>query len=321
MRPWPLAITLSSLATMTVASDFRLALPVDCALGQTCFIQQYVDRDPGPGATDFRCGPLVYDGHKGTDFALPSLTAMQQGVDVLAAAPGIVRGTRDALPDIAIDQPGAPDVSGQECGNGVVVVHADGWETQYCHLKKGSVSVSNGQRVEAGTVLGEVGLSGQTQFPHLHLAVRRNGAVVDPFAPSSLDSCGDPVTPGLWADPITYMPGGIIGIGFAPAVPAYDQIKTGTAPTQIDAKAPALVLWAYLFGGQAGDKLTLEIDGPNGPLHRQQVDLDRTQAQLFRASGLRLRADRWPAGAYTGTAQLIRNGQVISTQDWDMTLP
>ena len=81
----------------------HLALPLDCTLGESCFIQNYVDDDPGPGAADFTCGALTYDGHKGTDFALTSIAAMEAGVTVRAAAPGVVRGVRDGMPDTGLD--------------------------------------------------------------------------------------------------------------------------------------------------------------------------------------------------------------------------
>ena len=58
------------------AGAFDLAFPADCTLGQDCYIQQYHDHDPGPEATDYTCGPLSYDGHDGTDIALPTRAAM-----------------------------------------------------------------------------------------------------------------------------------------------------------------------------------------------------------------------------------------------------
>ena len=73
-----------------------MGLPIACDPGETCHIQQYVDADPGPGAQDYRCGTLSYEGHKGTDFALTDLSAMVAGVDVLAAAPGVVAAQGDA---------------------------------------------------------------------------------------------------------------------------------------------------------------------------------------------------------------------------------
>ena len=77
----------------------RLALPIDCIPGRTCHIQNYTDADPGSGARDFTCGPLTYDSHKGTDFALPDLALMRAGVTVRAAAPGRVTGLRDGMAD------------------------------------------------------------------------------------------------------------------------------------------------------------------------------------------------------------------------------
>ena len=84
-------------ASLAAAEPFSLDFPVDCTLGETCYIQQYVDHDPGPGARDFTCQGLSYDGHKGTDIALPTLAAMAQGVRVRAAAPGVVRARRDGV--------------------------------------------------------------------------------------------------------------------------------------------------------------------------------------------------------------------------------
>ena len=109
------------------ASDLELSFPVDCRLGATCFIQNYVDIDPGPGAGDYRCGQATYDGHKGTDFRLLSVPEAEMGVDVLAAAPGIVKALRDGMPDRLIGQHD-PGPAGKECGNGVVLDHGAGWD-------------------------------------------------------------------------------------------------------------------------------------------------------------------------------------------------
>ena len=300
------------------AGAFELSLPLDCRLGDSCFIQQYMDHDPGPGAQDFNCGPLSYQDHEGTDFALPSLAAMQAGVAVLAAAPGVVRGIRDDMPDIAFGDPAAPPLEGRDCGNGVVIAHEGGWETQYCHMKRGSVTVRAGQRVAAGDQLGQVGLSGRTQFPHLHLSLRQNRREVDPFAPASA-GCGATAAP-LWAEPIPYQAGGIIAIGLTDAVPGYDAVKAGTLAPPTDASAPALVVWAYVFGSRAGDVLQLQITGPDGTVVAEDVTLDRTQAQSFRALGKRLGAALWPSGRYTGTAILLRDGAEVDRASLTLAL-
>src|SRR6185436_18027159 len=128
-----------------VETPIALALPLACEFGKTCFIQQYFDHDPSPGALDYRCGPMSYDGHDGVDLRVPTLAAQRTGVPVLAAAEGVVRGVRDGMPDVSIRAAGIESVRGRECGNGVVLLHAGGWETQYCHMAKDSLRVKNGE--------------------------------------------------------------------------------------------------------------------------------------------------------------------------------
>ncbi|MBV0912608.1 M23 family metallopeptidase [Anianabacter salinae] len=306
-----------SLAALPAAGEISFGLPLDCQLGETCFIQQYVDRDPGPGVADFACGAASYDGHKGTDFALPSVSAMAAGVTVRAAAPGTVKAVRDGMADTPGGHGGA-DLEGRDCGNGVVIDHSQGWESQYCHLAGGSVAVAKGAPVTEGMALGRVGMSGRTEFPHLHITFRKDGAVIDPFRPEST-SCGPP-DGALWSGEIGYDPGGMIAAGFAPAIPDYGAIKAGTAAEDIARDAPALVLWAYFYRGQAGDVVTLRIDGPDGPFHRQAVAVDRTQSQAFRASGKRLRAPLTP-GVYSGTAVLERGGRELDRITVTTTVP
>lgn len=114
----------------------QLALPLNCDPHRTCYIQNYVDLDSGSGVRDFACGAATYDGHSGVDFRVLSAGATSPGVPVLAAADGVVKGHRDGVADIFNRDNKAADVKGRECGNGVVIDHGGGWETQYCHLKQ-----------------------------------------------------------------------------------------------------------------------------------------------------------------------------------------
>jgi hypothetical protein len=301
-------VLIATLALASPAGAFELSLPADCILGQTCYIQQYADHAPGPTAQDFTCGALSYQGHDGTDFALPTRAAMAAGVNVLAAAPGTVEGIRDDIADFAPVEPG------KDCGNGVLIDHGDGWQTQYCHMKQGSIGVRAGQDVSLGTVLGQIGQSGQAEFPHLHLSVRHNGQNVDPFAPEIPTTCGATALRGLWAQPLPYQPGGLLAIGISAAIPDFAAIKSGLPSPNLPKTATALVVWAYLFGSRTGDSIAFTLDGPEGALLSQTVALEKPQAQLFRAVGLKLKTTAWPAGRYTGTAKLIRNGAVLETK-------
>jgi Peptidase family M23 len=297
-------------AAPVAAGDPVLGLPINCTLGETCYIQNQVDRDPGPGFRDYTCGALGYDGHKGTDIRVPTMADMRRGVDVLASAPGIVLGFRDGVADVGI----TPETAGKECGNGVVIRHDDGWETQYCHMKSGSITVQEDQQVARGDVLGQVGYSGQTQFPHVHISVRKDGQEVDPFDISAFPSCGK-AGKSLWADTPTYTPGGLLDAGFSPGIPAYDIVKDGrAATTELARDAPALVLFGFGFSGQKGDVIDLRITGPDGEFLRQSIELDKDKAQFFRATGKRLKMARWPAGTYTGTVTLRRGAKTLGTR-------
>ena len=307
-----LGLTLA--ADPLAARDIVLVPPIDCDLINDCFIQQYVDHDPSGASMDFHCSNLSYDTHQGTDFALRSITQMESGVDVTPAAPGTVRATRDGERDEIYTDNRRAEVDERECGNGVVIDHGDSWTTQYCHLKRGSISVKPGDRVGLTSVLGQVGLSGRTQFPHVHMTLRKDGKVVDPFAPDGTVTCGAPSTETLWQTPPPYRPGAVLAVGFANAVPKFDDIKTGqVAATTLPIDAPALVLFGYAFGGKAGDQMRLRIDGPNGVFMDETVEIEKDQAQFFRAVGKK-RTEDWSEGTYRGTITLSRGARLISTE-------
>lgn len=63
-------------------------------------------------------------------------------------------------------------------GRYVVVDHGNGWRSLYAHL--GKITVEEGDHVELTTKLGEVGVTGWTTGPHLHLEVYKDGVTVDP---------------------------------------------------------------------------------------------------------------------------------------------
>lgn len=56
-------------------------------------------------------------------------------------------------------------------GNYVKIKHNDGTYASYSHLKYDSVTVSEGEKVEAGQVIGKMGVSGRTDQVSLHFSV------------------------------------------------------------------------------------------------------------------------------------------------------
>lgn len=63
-------------------------------------------------------------------------------------------------------------------GNAVFLAHGEGVVSLFGHLSK--VTVKQGQMVQAGDLLGEVGMTGRATGPHLHWSLSLNNARVDP---------------------------------------------------------------------------------------------------------------------------------------------
>ena len=59
-------------------------------------------------------------------------------------------------------------------GNYLVVDHGDGWSTRYLHLSQIDQSLTSGETIGQGRVLGISGTAGSG--PHLHFEIRYNNA-------------------------------------------------------------------------------------------------------------------------------------------------
>ena len=181
------------------ATAIMLEFPLDCNLGENCRISKLPRHYLKGKQVDFHCGRNTYNGHKGTDFALKNYNQMYKGVKVLAPFDGEIVAVRDRMKDVNVRIAGRKSVKGVECGNGVVVANGE-YEAQLCHLKKGSILVRTGQTIKKGYAVGLVGLSGFTDFPHLHISLRKNTNEIDPFY-GDQEGCGR--TPkSMWKDMI-----------------------------------------------------------------------------------------------------------------------
>ena len=299
-------LIVAALAGTAGAQAPRLTFPADCILGVDCWYRAYVDLDPGSTYRDHRCGVRSYDNHRGTD--VEPFSPADPLFRVLAAAAGVVVGVRDGQDDSPI-RDGDTSRQGRECGNGVRIDHGGGWTTQYCHLRRNSVTVNRGTRVRAGDVLGTIAASGQADAPHLHFQVERHGTPVDPFTgnaaarPVRCDATGS-LAGTLWSNPArhgltNYEPIVVYRAGVSTGRPDQDRALYEGYPRRASTTAGALVGYVVLLGAPGGSTVDTLIIGPDDDvIYRNRTKVPRDYARYFAFAGTQRRGARWPSGVY-----------------------
>lgn len=138
-----------------VVAAFSLA-----AAAEPVEAEPFTLRAPAFGELTSEFGPRWGRMHQGIDFGI------LEKLPVVAAAGG------------EVVQTGC--IAGYE-GYGLVVLidHGNGFETLYAHLSR--VRAQVGQKVKAGTWLGQAGCTGSCTGTHLHFELRRDGVAIDPM--------------------------------------------------------------------------------------------------------------------------------------------
>ena len=308
-----------SWATPGYAETFKLGLPIDCNIDKDCFIQNLPDTIIGEGRADSFCQGATYDGHKGLDIRIISMDDIKRDVPVIASASGVVKALRDGVEDrLVLSDDDKKALENRECGNGVVISHEGGYETQYCHLKNGSVSVSMGEEIKKGDLLGFVGNSGFAAFPHVHLTVRKNGTWLDPITgrkPALACMADNPPTPEtslldtkalevMTTNTTRLMLSGITG-----AVPSHDDfVKSGPA-VKLGKEDTAIIGWAWFINIRKGDQIRFTLEGPDGLIVTNTTDpIEEQKANFSAYSGKRGKPQ---SGEYQLTTELLREGKPI----------
>ena len=288
------------------AAGLRFRFPARCDIGGDCWFRQYMDLDEGPAYRDHRCGIRASEGHSGTDIAPTDPDGAP--IDVLAAAAGTVVGARDGQNDSPL-RAGDDSRQGRECGNGVRIDHGDGWTSQYCHLRRGSVTVGRGDAVEAGDMLGAIGSSGQSDTPHVHFQLERDGVPVDPFtgagagARARCDASGS-LAGALWQAPraeqfSAYRPTVIYRAGLTTAPPERTRARHDGYPGTAGVTAEALVGYVMLLGAAGGTTIDTIINAPGGErIFERRAVVERDFAEYFSFAGTPRRGGPWAPGAY-----------------------
>ncbi|MBX9631515.1 MAG: M23 family metallopeptidase [Burkholderiales bacterium] len=98
------------------------------------------------------------------------------GRPVHAPCAGVVSQIENTLSDLSPPQTDPRNPAGNR-----VIIDCGGFTVLLAHLKRGSVTVTGGQRIAAGAIVGAVGNSGNTDEPHLHVHAQRPGRGILPL--------------------------------------------------------------------------------------------------------------------------------------------
>lgn len=304
-------------------------LPIECDIGADCWVMNYVDMGADDGLnTDPACQSRTYDNHKGTDFMILDEAAMNRGVNVIAPLGGTVTKVRDGEVDrfATNEELEKTKAMRKECGNAVMIDHGENLQTIYCHLKQNSILVEQGQEVKTGDKIGQVGLSGFTQFPHLHFGIIKDKKIIDPFTgQDNNQKCGTRKS-NLWNKDLdlSYRPILIQNLGFSDDIPALNKIEKNSAtPESLTVNSNLLSFWVVLLGVQEGDIITIEVRDPNDKIFAQRkIIQDKTRARQFYYTGRRTTREPLSEGAYTGSVKIERDfkDQIIKEEKFNIVL-
>ena len=267
-----------------------IELPIDCKLGENCWVTNLPRHFYQGKELDYKCGVRTSAGHKGTDFILESMEQMKQGIDVLSPFDGVVKAVRDGMEDINVDIGGLNEIKDQECGNGVVIATHD-LEAQLCHMKKGSISVKVGDQIVAGARLGSVGLSGNTNHPKLYFALSKKNQDGS-LRPRSILYCGVCVCQTwLHLPSVLYSAylsesnkdGVVYNYGVAFQIPELSKVKEGYYQRIIQPRNPEVIMvFADILSVDKGHKMKVQfLDSEGKVLFEKEQEFTKYQPRYF----------------------------------------
>jgi murein DD-endopeptidase MepM/ murein hydrolase activator NlpD len=103
------------------------------------------------------------------------------GRPVVAPCAGEIVIAVDGLPDMSV-----PEVDHAHLAGNHVMIRCNGVHILLGHFRRGTVRVRVGDRLNAGAPIAQVGNSGNTSEPHLHIHAQRPGTIGAPFSGAPL---------------------------------------------------------------------------------------------------------------------------------------
>jgi murein DD-endopeptidase len=144
------------------------------------------------------------DGSKVTDW-------FGYGAEVIAVSDGVVVATRDGIAENSHVMEGVQRTTLEDAsGNYATLDLGHGRYAFYEHLKPGSIRVRQGDRVRIGSVIGQLGYTGQSTGPHLHFHVSDNNSPLDaeglPYALRGFRVLGTYPSPAAFGKSLPWTP-------------------------------------------------------------------------------------------------------------------
>lgn len=115
----------------------------------------------------------------GPSLLLPQMTGVSQGFWSEHPGVDITALSGAAIYPIKSGKVVEVSISRFNYGRSVVINHGDNLSSRYAHM--GKIMVQEGDEVDDKTEIGEVGMTGHTTGPHLHLEIRKNGRALNPL--------------------------------------------------------------------------------------------------------------------------------------------
>ncbi|NCP47417.1 hypothetical protein COT86_03760 [Candidatus Collierbacteria bacterium CG10_big_fil_rev_8_21_14_0_10_43_36] len=166
-----LKAALGGVISMTTLASGMFVLPGDQTILASTNIQPFDEN-------------IVIETKRGLVTVIPENTGVSQefhyghpGLDITASLGSKIHPLKDGVVVLM-------SFTRWDYGRSVVIDHGNGLQTRYAHM--GKIFVEEGEKVTTDMTVGEVGLTGRTTGPHLHIEVLKNGRMVNPRSYLSL---------------------------------------------------------------------------------------------------------------------------------------